>query len=86
MDAVRADRLEPRVCTGRWSEAWSVAFGEGDGLGHLYLADGHAGTVLNAHWAQAFAAAMKDAFDAPITPIADVERDAFLIELSNTSP
>ena len=66
--------------------AWSVAFGEGDGLGHLYLADGHAGTVLNAHWAQAFASAMKDAFDAPITPIADAERDAFLIELSNTSP
>jgi hypothetical protein len=66
--------------------AWSAAFGEDDGLAHLYLADGHAGTVLNAHWAQAFAAALKDEFGAPLTPISDAERDAFLMELSKAAP
>ena len=63
--------------------AWWVDFAEGDDPGNLYLADGHAGTVLNAHWAQALAAVMKGEFDAPITPILDAERDAFLIELSD---
>ena len=74
------------VRDGGGAVAWSVAFGEGDGLAHLYLADGHAGTVLNAHWAQALAATIKDEFGAPLTPISDVERDAFLIELSNADP
>jgi len=66
--------------------AWSAAFAEGDGLAHLYLTDGHAGTVLNAHWAQALAAAIKDEFGAPLTPISDAERDAFLIGLSKAAP
>jgi hypothetical protein len=42
--------------------------------------------VLNAHWAQAFAATMKDEFGAPLTPISGAERDAFLIELSKADP
>lgn len=66
--------------------AWTARFAEGDGLEHLYLADGHAGTVLNAHWAQAYAATMRQAFDLPITPITDAERDAFLIEMSKVAP
>ena len=74
------------VRDGSGAVAWSAAFGEGNGLQHLYLADGHAGTVLNAHWAQAFVAAIEDEFGAALTPISDVERDAFLIELSNADP
>lgn len=74
------------VRDGGGAVAWSTAFGEGDGLEHLYLADGHAGTVLNAHWAQAFVAAIEDEFGAALTPISDAERDAFLIELSKADP
>ena len=74
------------VRDGSGAVAWSVAFGEGNGLEHLYLADGHAGTVLNAHWAQAFVAAIEDEFGAALTPISDAERDAFLIELSKADP
>jgi hypothetical protein len=42
--------------------------------------------VLNAHWAQAFVAAIEDEFGAALTPISDAERDAFLIELSKADP
>ncbi len=66
--------------------AWSAAFAEGDGLDRLYLSDGHAGTVLNAHWAQAYAAAIRDEFGLALKPIADAERDAFLIALSGARP
>ena len=61
--------------------AFEAAFAEGDAMTNLYLADGHAGSVLNAHWAQAVALALHADLDLPITPISDVERDAFLIDL-----
>jgi hypothetical protein len=66
--------------------AWVTRFDEGDALDRLYLADGHAGTVLNAHWAQAFVATLHDAFDLPLSPITDAERDAFLVAVANSPP
>lgn len=66
--------------------AWRTTFAEGDSLDHLYLGDGHAGTVLNAHWAQAAVAALRNDFGLPLSPISDLERDAFLVELAKDSP
>ncbi|MGL6290252.1 MAG: GDSL-type esterase/lipase family protein [Silanimonas sp.] len=61
--------------------AWVTAFAEGDERNALFLADGHTGTVLNAHWAQAVVDALRSEFNLPIAPISDAERDAFLIRL-----
>lgn len=66
--------------------AWWAAFVEGDAPTSLYLADGHAGTVLNAHWAQALTATLHDRLGVAITPISDAERDAFLMALPPASP
>lgn len=60
---------------------WTAAFAEDDRRDALYLSDGHAGTVLNAHWAQAFVDALRFELGLPLTPISDAERDAFLIDL-----
>ena len=65
--------------------AFEAAIAEGDAMTQLYLADGHAGTVLNAHWAQAFAESLRREFGLPVTPISDAERDAFLMELRAAS-
>lgn len=69
--------IEVRDAQGR--TVWSVAFAEADTPDAMYLADGHAGTVLNAHWAQAFASVLHANLGLPLTPISDNERDAFLI-------
>ena len=60
---------------------FEATFREGDALDALYLADGHMGTVLNAHWAQALIEALRREFGLPITPVSDIERDAVLIDL-----
>jgi hypothetical protein len=79
-DGVPAYRAIP-VRDASGAVAFEVAFAEGDAMTNLYLADGHAGTVLNAHWAQAFAHALHRDLGLPVTPISDAERDAFLVEL-----
>lgn len=64
----------------------SATFTEGDAASSLYLADGHAGTVLNAHWAQAVVAALRADLGLPLTAISDAERDAFLLRTLAEAP
>lgn len=53
----------------------------GDAPPHGFLADGHAGTVWNALWAQAFVALLRKDFGMPVRPIEDRE----LIDLIDTT-
>ncbi|MDR6538264.1 SGNH/GDSL hydrolase family protein [Variovorax soli] len=50
----------------------------GDDPHNALLADRHAGLVWNALWAQALVARLREAFDLPITPIADEELRRFV--------
>lgn len=55
-----------------------VTLSQGDGPTHAYVADGHAGTIVNALFAQRLTALMATRLAAPVPPITDAELDAFL--------
>ncbi len=50
-----------------------VSNAAGDSPDHAVLADGHAGTVWNLWWTQAFVALLRDRFAVPVTPVTDTE-------------
>lgn len=56
----------------------TLTLSKGDDPSHAYVADGHAGTVVNTLFAQRLVRLMVERFGAAVPPIADAERDAFL--------
>jgi len=59
-----------------------VKTGSPDAYGprHAVLADGHAGLVWNAVWAQSLVELLRSEFGAPVRPITDAEVRAFVGE------
>lgn len=55
-----------------------VEHGAGDEPTHTALADGHAGLVVNALWAQSLTRLLVDELQLPVSPISDVEVETFV--------
>lgn len=70
------------VCVG----GLAVRHAQGDGLQYSILADGHAGTVLNALWARSILQAIIDATGAAVPPIDREEIDMFIARLRDGAP
>lgn len=64
----------------------SVANTQGDALTHAVLADGHAGTVVNALWAQALVRLMREAWDVPVPEVTDVDVEQLLRRVRSVEP
>lgn len=56
----------------------TVTLSKGDDPSHAYVADGHAGTIVNTLFAQRLVQAMAERLGAAVPPLPDAERDAFL--------
>jgi len=63
----------PRYKTVRLAPGWAITNTSGDDPHHAVVADGHAGTVWNALWAQHLVASLNAAFGLHLTPITDAE-------------
>ena len=62
---------------------------QGNGPLNAILADGHAGSILNAIWARDFIAFLNDRFDLGLTPVSDAELLQFaesVLEAAEKSP
>jgi hypothetical protein len=62
------------------SDGLRVELTQGDDPRHAVLADGHAGLVWNAVWAQSLVELLRSEFGAPVRPITDAEVRAFVGE------
>jgi hypothetical protein len=62
-----------------------VTLTQGDAPEHAVLADGHAGLVWNALWAQALVALLRTTLDVPVPAIADAEVASFVAQAMRRS-
>lgn len=69
----RDARGEPDYRPVRLADGREVMHAQGDHPRHSVLADGHAGTVWNALWAQSLVELLQQRFALPLTPIDDAE-------------
>ena len=69
----RDDRGRPSYKVVHLSPGWAITNTSGDDPHNAVLADGHAGTVWNALWAQHLVASLNAAFGLRLTPITDAD-------------
>lgn len=81
----RDDRGRPLYKTVHLSPGWAITNTSGDDPHNAVTADGHAGVVWNALWAQRLVTSLNAAFGLHLKPITDAEVTGFLQPSFNSS-